>query len=40
MTPEQLERAKEMMRSRGLSEDEIKQRLEQRSQRSKDGGGQ
>jgi RND family efflux transporter MFP subunit len=40
MTPEQLERAKEMMRARGLSEEEIKQRLEQRSQRAQDGGDQ
>lgn len=37
MTPEQLERAKEAMRSRGLSEEEIKTRLEQRPKSAKNG---
>ena len=32
MTPEQLERAKELMRERGLSEDESKARLDRRRQ--------
>jgi membrane fusion protein (multidrug efflux system) len=40
MTPEQLERAKELMRARGLSETEIEQRLEQRRNRSENSDDQ
>ena len=40
MTPEQLERAKEFMRARGLSEEEIEARLEQRRRQSDDSDPQ
>jgi hypothetical protein len=38
MTPEQLERAKEMMRSRGMTEKQIDERLERMRERAKSAG--